>query len=180
MKFCECGCGNPAPIASMTNKRKGWIKGHPLRFIHGHHARIAPPRYNGGRSKTWSGYIEIRAKDHPRATRRGYVREHILVAEKAIGRYLPIVAEVHHVNGVKDDNRTTNLVICENASYHTLLHARMKAYRATGNPDARQCRFCHQYDISLSSHRGGGHHHLACASRYNRDRRKQRNEEAST
>lgn len=38
-KLCECGCGNPAPIAKDTDKRKGTIKGQPSRFIHNHHMR---------------------------------------------------------------------------------------------------------------------------------------------
>jgi hypothetical protein len=110
------------------------------------------------------------AKDHPRAS-RGYIFEHILVAEKSIGRYLPITAEVHHVNGVKDDNRASNLVVCENAAYHALLHVRLNAYRATGNVEARKCWICHQYDIGLATRSGGGHHHLSCYGRYERDRR---------
>ena len=35
MKLCECGCGNPAPIAKKNNTRWGWIKGEPLRFLRG-------------------------------------------------------------------------------------------------------------------------------------------------
>jgi len=36
MKLCECGCGGLAPIAKMTNKRLGHIKGQPVRFIRYH------------------------------------------------------------------------------------------------------------------------------------------------
>ncbi len=35
-KFCECGCGNPAPIATKTYKKWGHIPGQPTRFIKGH------------------------------------------------------------------------------------------------------------------------------------------------
>lgn len=34
--FCECGCGNPAPIASSCNKAKGYVRGKPVRFLPGH------------------------------------------------------------------------------------------------------------------------------------------------
>lgn len=39
MKLCECGCGNPAPIAKRNRAKGNWIKGQPLRFIHGHNGR---------------------------------------------------------------------------------------------------------------------------------------------
>jgi len=39
MKLCECGCGLPAPIAKMTDAKRGYVKGQPRRFIHGHYAR---------------------------------------------------------------------------------------------------------------------------------------------
>jgi hypothetical protein len=34
--LCECGCGRQAPIATTTDRRKGWTKGEPKRFIQGH------------------------------------------------------------------------------------------------------------------------------------------------
>jgi len=43
MKLCECGCGKLAPIAPFSNKRRGWVKGEPLRFIRGHNR--VPNRY---------------------------------------------------------------------------------------------------------------------------------------
>lgn len=43
-KLCECGCGQYAPIAKITNSRWGHIKGLPVRFIRGHHVRLAPIR----------------------------------------------------------------------------------------------------------------------------------------
>lgn len=38
-KLCDCGCGQPAPIAKYNNKIYGWTKGQPLRFIQGHHPK---------------------------------------------------------------------------------------------------------------------------------------------
>lgn len=53
------------------------------------------------------GYVRIK-RDHPRAS-RGWVREHIVVMEESIGRPLLQGEEVHHINGVKHDNRPENL-----------------------------------------------------------------------
>lgn len=57
--------------------------------------------------------------------------EHIILAEKALGRKLPKGAQVHHMNETPWDNFTSfNLVICPSQSYHRLLHERMKQYAA--------------------------------------------------
>jgi hypothetical protein len=39
-KLCECGCGQPAPIAKLTNRRQGTVKGQPQRFVLGHRSRL--------------------------------------------------------------------------------------------------------------------------------------------
>lgn len=33
---CQCGCGEPAPIATRTDRRYGAVKGQPRRYISGH------------------------------------------------------------------------------------------------------------------------------------------------
>ena len=93
------------------------------------------------------GYIAIYSPRHPHRTKKGYVREHILIAEQVLGRLLPEKAVVHHHNENRAENKHTNLVICENESYHKHLHIRMRALRATGNPRLRKCKICKEWDI---------------------------------
>lgn len=38
-KLCECNCGEATPIAAKTDRRKGHVKGEPMRFIPGHYGR---------------------------------------------------------------------------------------------------------------------------------------------
>jgi endogenous inhibitor of DNA gyrase (YacG/DUF329 family) len=57
------------------------------------------------------GYVLVLAPDHPSlvGTTRRYVLEHRIVMEQILGRYLEPHEQVHHKNGVTDDNRPENL-----------------------------------------------------------------------
>lgn len=47
--MCECGCGEPAPIAKTNRSERGWVKGEPLRFVFGHAARTPEWRARAAR-----------------------------------------------------------------------------------------------------------------------------------
>lgn len=71
--------------------------------------------WKGGRWKVQrDGYIYIQVPDHPFGKKNGkghgnYLLEHRFVMEQHIGRFLRLDEDVHHINGVKDDNRIDNL-----------------------------------------------------------------------
>ena len=77
--------------------------------------------WKGGKIITTSGYILIYSSNHPFNCRR-YVREHRLVMEKYLGRYLTPKEVVHHKNGIVNDNRLENLKLFKNDSEHTKFH----------------------------------------------------------
>lgn len=60
-------------------------------------------------------------KNHPKATKYGYVLEHVVVAENILGRILQKDEVVHHVDGNKKNNNPKNLEVMnkrERASLH--------------------------------------------------------------
>lgn len=91
--------------------------------------------WKGGRRKM-HGRIAIYAPSHPRACgKRGrWVYEQILVAERALGRYLGPGNVVHHVDEDPLNNRNDNLAILQGRGEHMSLHARLRVVRAGGNP----------------------------------------------
>lgn len=90
-------------------------------------------RYHNGRQVIrWStGYLFLWEPDHPHAHRNGWVAEHRWVVEQRIGRYLRSDEHVHHINGVKDDNRSENLAVLEHGEHSSLTgRERQAAYLA--------------------------------------------------
>lgn len=76
-----------------------------------------------GRRTDKDGYVRVHrgTLGHPRRSTGG-VYEHILVAERTIGRHLDDGEIVHHRNGVKHDNRPENLAVIESQSAHARSH----------------------------------------------------------
>ncbi len=92
--------------------KKLWveIKKDPVRLENFRPHGAKSPNWKGGRIVKAKGYIEILTPGHPNNA-NGYVREHRLVMEKHLGRYLESYEQIHHKNGIKDDNRLENLEI---------------------------------------------------------------------
>lgn len=83
---------------------------------------IRPSEFGGHKKRRTDGYIYVFVPGHPMATVEGYVMEHVLVMEKAIGRYITRDEVVHHKNHKRDDNRLENLELMT-FKEHARLHA---------------------------------------------------------
>jgi predicted transcriptional regulator len=67
------------------------------------------------------GYVRIYAPFHKEANSWGYVYEHRIVMENALGRCLKDNEIVHHINGNRNDNRVENLLVMDRVEHSKLL-----------------------------------------------------------
>ena len=74
--------------------------------------------WKGGKTIDRWGYILVKRKKHPYANPNGYVRQHRLVMEKHLGRYLLPTEKVHHIDGNKQNNKIKNLELLNSQSEH--------------------------------------------------------------
>lgn len=79
------------------------------------------PAWKGGVIKNYHGYIELKIPGHPMANCIGYVIRNRLVMSNYFGRNLLQYEQVHHINGIKDDDRIENLQLLT-ISEHSKLH----------------------------------------------------------
>ena len=93
-----------------------------LKYPNGRNGKLASNWKGGRRIANKAGYINIHKPDHPNTTKEGYVMEHRLKMEKKLGRYLEKTEIVHHINGIKDDNRLKNLQLMSGKKEHSKEH----------------------------------------------------------
>ena len=128
--------------------------GHPR-------TKPVPPTYMGGSTYLDDdGYVLEHQPSHPRARPRdGVVAQHRLVVEnELLCRRLTADEVVHHIDGVKDNNDPSNLLVLSNKE-HTLLHARLRGgihavteeqlRKAIGQMPVR--KVCAQFGITSNS-----------------------------
>ena len=99
----------------LSNAHKGLCKGKKH------------PNWNGGKFKLPDGYINVYKPEHPYSSSRGYVREHRLIMEKILGRYLYPHEIPHHKNEIRDDNRRENLRLFKSKGKHMAFHNHLRA-----------------------------------------------------
>lgn len=99
---------------------------------------VGPAHHNfkpgdGGRVNS-HGYALVRwstlpAEDRDRVYRNksGWVFEHRVVMARILGRQIKSSERVHHINGIRDDNRPENLQLEVDHSSHSRLHAAVYA-----------------------------------------------------
>jgi hypothetical protein len=93
-KYCSHNCYSQSRIGE---KRNIDVKGYKN------------ANWKGGRRYDKDGYILIHSPYHPFCDGDGYVREHRLVMEKYIKRFLKKKEVVHHINENRKDNKIENL-----------------------------------------------------------------------
>lgn len=77
--------------------------------------------HNGRPVILWStGYLFVYEPDHPASYRNGWLAEHRYVVEQHLGRRLTPKEHVHHLNGVKTDNRIENLVVLGHSEHSSI------------------------------------------------------------
>lgn len=131
---------NPNCSCASCKAKRGENKGINHSFYNKHHVGktkekmsknhanfigINNPNWKNGIRKHGDGYILIYLPTHPYKNKENYVMEHRLIMEKHLKRYLTSEEVVHHINGIRDDNRIENLKLCENRSEHRKLHRKI-------------------------------------------------------
>ncbi len=122
-EMCKARRGKPS-----WNKGKKHSESHrkALSLNHADVRLEKNPFWNGGKMRIASGYILLRVTNHPFANIAGYIYEHRLVMETHLGCYLTAEEVVHHINGIKDDNRIENLMLFASKSEHQKFHWKLK------------------------------------------------------
>ena len=131
--YCKCdGCGKifKRKLSELNNSHycnsQCFYKNYKRKRWNGERRGSNNPNWKGGRFITANGYVFIHKPEYLSANINGYVQEHRLVMEQYLGRYLKLEEDIHHINGIRDDNRIENLMLFENKSKHRKYEIKLK------------------------------------------------------
>lgn len=112
---------NTNKIAERFKCRYGTMKNRLIRM-----GVNVEKRQSGSNAANWrggiahrNGYISVYRPQYHRANMGGYVLEHILVWEEYHKTILPEGWVIHHINGIKNDNRPRNLLALPKGKHHS-------------------------------------------------------------
>lgn len=131
------------------------MRHHGLRSQRGH-GSPGPANFfwQGGQRREKEGYRMVWMPNHPHAAQNGYVREHRLVMERHLGRYLDPQEVVHHRDGDPTNNDPENLEVFANHSEHMQHEWQENWYPALAQQQARSQRRRRQQDTSSRTESG--------------------------
>ena len=98
----------------LTRMNEAGIQAHPPHSNPGE----LNPAWKGGKYSDGKGYVLVYAPGHPFADCNRRVREHRLVMEQVLGRYLRPEEVVDHIDGNGMNNDPSNLRVFPNNSVH--------------------------------------------------------------
>jgi len=109
----ECKCKQCGGIFYIYPRReqRGFYCSHACCYADKTRFRYGKDNQNwrGGKFINHEGYVEIR---NPDMQGKKYILEHRYLMEQKLGRKLSNGETVHHINGIRDDNRIENLELC--------------------------------------------------------------------
>ena len=143
-------------------------------FLEGYDMNKCGPQHGNWKSgeTVCNGRHKILMRNHSRADCNGYVYRYMLIAEKSLGKPLPTGTQIHHIDENASNDEPKNLIICEDRSYHKLLHRRKRALETCGHASWRKCGFCHEYDKPENLYINKNNtKHSKCDNEYRRNRR---------
>jgi len=165
--LCMCGCGQPAPIATQSEHKRGYRLGEPLRYIAGHMQlrtqeayRVEDRGYSGGPCWIWQRYINDQGYGVV-GHKGGTVRAHREMYEKMV-RPIPEGLELDHLCRVRSCvnpdhlepvTSAENIRRNESPTSVTVREGRCRRGHDLSGPDAvyvhtktgkRQCKACNR------------------------------------